>query len=171
MNRCVLAILAVTLGGVARADDSGGNAEDTAAETGLVQRAKEVGVNRCAARIGDVIGFFHGEDSYGHLAVWHKADPDNHLFHGLTTQTYDDGRQISTLAVAPQGEACDVAFTQVFVFGTSCATARETTFKDWKFYADMQGVALFEDPTADSVTLALVPAGQSCLAIKTGAFY
>ena len=171
MNRCVLAILAATLGSVALADDGGGNADQPTKTTGLVQRAKEVGVNRCADRIGDVIGYFHGEDSYGHLAVWHKADPDNHLFHGLTTQTYDDGRQISTLAVAPQGEACDVSFTQIFVFGTACSEARETTFKDWKFYADMQGVALFEDPTADSVTLALVPAGQACLAIKSGAFY
>ncbi len=164
MNRLAFALIVALAGATASADE-------TAEETGLVQRAREVGAQRCAARIGDVIGYFHGEDAYAHLAVWHKADPDHHLFHGVTTQTYEDGRQISALAVAPLGDSCDVSFTQVFVFSTACGEARDTTFKDWKPYADMQGIALFQDPSAESVTLALVPAGQSCLAIKTGAFY
>lgn len=161
MNRYAAALAAATFAIPAHAQEN----------AGLVQQATQVGVKQCAARVGEVVDYFHGKDAYAHLAVWNKADPDKHLFHGMTTQEYTDGRQISTLAVSPQAERCDVSFTQVFIFTTTCPAARETSFKDWKFYADLQGIPLYEDPSADSVTLALVPAGTSCLAIKTGAFY
>lgn len=144
------------------------HAEDTA----LVKQANQVGATPCATHIGNLVKFVHPRDNYAHMATWNKADPAKRMFQGLTSEAYTDGRQLVNVAVTPNAAgSCDLSFTQIFVYQASCTEARETTFKEWKYYADISGVALYEDPTSPSVNVAFISSGPTCVVVKTGAMY
>jgi hypothetical protein len=48
---------------------------------------------------------------------------------------------------------------------------RETIFDKWKYFADMAGAGVYEDPTTANVNVILSPTKSGCLVVKTGILF
>lgn len=131
-----------------------------------------LGFKTCANNASAVTKFLYDEDDFAYLNTWNQTDADKHTALTLTTKTYSDGASFATVATTPTPDgACDASFSQIFVLSESCAKLRDTTFKEWKFYGDLGGTPLYEDPTSDSVVVGLATIQSNCLVIKTGVFF
>ena len=116
--------------------------------------------------------FLYEADDYAYVNTWHKDATDQHATLTLASKAFEDGPSVATLAVTPStGGTCDTTFTQLFVLPQSCPALRDTTFKAWKFYVDLGGVASYEDPTSPAVVALFLPVATGCLVVKTGLLF
>jgi hypothetical protein len=137
-----------------------------------IEALKSKGFVACAGTASSVLKFLHKNDDFAYLNIWNVKAADTHAATIFTVKPYSDGHSYSsiTTTVRPDG-GCDAGFTQIFYFAETCPKLRDTTFKDWKFYMDLGGVPVYEDPTSTTVVIALAPAGTGCLVLKNGTFY
>lgn len=128
----------------------------------------KLGFQRCSSALNSVVNFVHDDNDYTYLNTWGVASPNDSLFNSLTVRRYGDSYSVSSISVTPSTAGkCDSSLTQVLVFGdTSCPTLREKTFKNWKFYSEMAGIGVYEDPTSNSSVVMLIPNGVGCLVVK-----
>lgn len=132
----------------------------------------KLGVSQCLGTIARMTKFMYDADDFSYLNTWHKDDPDSHMTMTLTGKPYSDGNSLATVATAPAADgSCDASFTQLFVFADSCAKLRDSTFKEWKYFSDLGEVPLYEDPTSDSVVVALANLQSGCLVVKAGLLF
>ena len=116
--------------------------------------------------------FIYDKDDFAYLNTWHKASPDKHMSLTTTAKPYSDGTSIAAIAASPTADGtCDTNFVQVFVINESCPKLRDTTFKEWKYYADLGGTPIYEDPTSESVVASLASIQDGCLVVKTGMIF
>jgi hypothetical protein len=146
--------------------------KDTSKDYRAIEALKGKGFIACAGSASTVLKFLHKSDDFAYLNTWNVKAADTHAATIFTVKPYSDGHSYSsiTTTVRPDG-GCDAGFTQIFHFTDTCPTLRDTTFKEWKFYMDLGGVPVYEDPTSTSVVIALAPAGTGCLVLKNGTFY
>ena len=137
-----------------------------------VEALKGKGFTSCAPTAATVLKFLHKNDDFAYLNTWNVKAADTHAATIFTVKPYTDGNSYAsmTTTMRPDG-GCDTGFTQIFFFTETCPKLRDTTFKDWKFYMDLGGVPVYEDPTSTTVVIALAPAGNGCLVLKNGTFY
>lgn len=142
------------------------------AEYRSIEALKAQGVNRCAGAMSTITKFLYEVDNFAYLNQWNKGKPDQHSSQSLISKKYSDTVSISSITSSPTTDnSCDTNFTQVLVSSDSCAKLRDTLFKDWKYYHDLEGTAIYEDPTTESVSLTLTAIENSCLIVKTGLLF
>lgn len=137
-----------------------------------VEALKSLGVKKCASAISTMTKFIYDKDDFAYLNTWHKAGPDKHMSLTTTAKPFSDGTSIAAIAASPTSDgACDTNFVQIFVINESCPKLRDTTFKEWKYYADLGGTPTYEDPTSESVVASLASFQGGCLVVKTGMIF
>jgi hypothetical protein len=137
-----------------------------------VEMLKREGVKRCAPRHLAITEFIHDSDNFAYFNQWNRNEPDKHVVATLTTRSYEDGTGVSFMATTPTVQGgCDVTFTHVFYARESCGKLRDTTFKEWKYYSELGGRSMYEDPTAQSVKVTLLPIDTACMVVKTGTLF
>jgi hypothetical protein len=137
-----------------------------------VEMLKSKGFQRCAGSTGDVTEFIYDKDKFGFVNMWNVAQTDRRSAMTVTSKQYSDGRAITVVSTAPNvAGSCDSSFTQVLVADESCTKVRETTFKDWKYWDEVDGLPFYEDPTSKNVVVTLNPFKGACLVIKTGILF
>jgi hypothetical protein len=106
------------------------------------------------------------------LSIWKREGADHHMGFMLLARKYVDGTVTMTISAsrAPDG-GCDLSFTQVVPMAESCAAVRDKTLPNWKYYSDMVGAGIYEDPTSDTVHALLVPSGSGCIVKKSGMLF
>jgi hypothetical protein len=145
---------------------------DKAKEYRAVESLKSKGFKACADTATSVMKFLHKTDDFAYLNTWNVKEADTHAASVFTVKPYSDGNSYASMTAQVRADGgCDAAFTQIFYFAETCPKLRDTTFKDWKFYMDLGGVPVYEDPTSTTVVIALAPAGNGCLVLKNGTFY
>jgi len=134
------------------------------------QQGYDVGFRDCAAAVDNLVKFIHEDDqNYAYFGQWSATDPNRETFSSLTSEVYNDGKGLTAFAATKNAAGkCSVVVTQTVVIpNTICATLRETTFKTWKEYAELNGDKILEDPTTPNANVVLTPIGQTgCLLLK-----
>lgn len=150
----------------------------SSAETKLsraVQQGADQGFKACAPMLDQLVKFMHEDDeAYSHVGSWAPTDTDDTLFTALTGSPIPESTAISSFsAVKNKAGRCDATLTHVApVLDVSCATVREQVLKDWKFYSDLAGAAIYDDPTLEGSSVILSPMGKAgCLIVKTVVLY
>jgi len=137
-----------------------------------VEALKSLGVRSCVSAISSMTKFMYDKDDFAYLNTWHKESADKHMSLTLTAKPYLDGTSVAAIAASPTpAGTCDTNFVQFFVVNESCPKMRDTTLKDWKYYADLGGTPMYEDPTSESVVVALASVQSGCLIVKTGMLF
>lgn len=125
----------------------------------------------CASGINRVANWLLDQDG-ATLALWNSANPDGHAGTVIGTKRYSDGNNVVHLTGTPVKDGgCDVAFTVVLPAAESCSNLRETAFKDWKYFTDLQGLPVYDDPTVSTVSVILQSVGSGCAITKMGVFF
>jgi hypothetical protein len=145
----------------------------SAQDARAVEVLKSKGFTTCAESLSTITEFLYEKESFAYLSQWNEQDTDRHTALTLTSKPYSDGTSLAAITTTqtPAG-TCDMTFTQIFVFGQSCTSLREKTFADWKYYGELEGIPMYEDPTAGSVVVVLAPfKAASCLVVKSGILF
>ncbi|SRR5258708_1226376 len=160
MLKAIIAVFACAVAVVAHAQD-----------TRAVEMLKQKGFVKCADRLARVTEFLHGKSTYAFLNVWNSAAPDTHAAATTTGRNYADGPGYAFITSVPVASGCDATFTQIFLADDTCTKVRETVFEKWKFFSDLAGGAVYEDPTTSNVNVILSPVKSGCLVVKTGILF
>lgn len=132
---------------------------------------KENGYTYCAKVINEVTNWLMGQDASA-VGLWKQSDADNRIGGLLASKRYPDGSTVMTVnAMKTASGGCDAFFSWVLPSEMSCPSIREKTFKDWKFYMDLAGVPIYDDPTTSNVQVSLIPSQSGCIVNKTGVLF
>jgi hypothetical protein len=147
-------------------------ADDGDVKTQSAIQLRENGFKACAHAVDDIASFVFKSD-FAYLNLWNQSHIDKHAVLVTGAKSYAVGKGILTITASEsQVGTCDASFTLVMPFAEDCAKLRQTTLKEWKFYSDkLDGIAVYEDPSASTVNLTLEPFQGGCLAVKTGLFF
>lgn len=122
-----------------------------------------------------LVKFMHEDEAnYAFMTFWSKSKPDDSPLYTVISEPSETAHAIGAYTVVKTGAgACDGTFTWVApITNRSCAAIRDEELKEWKFYSDLGGAAVYEDPTMSSSTVILSPIGTTgCLMVKTFAAY
>jgi hypothetical protein len=137
-----------------------------------VEAAKQLGFRTRAKTVSVLTDFIYGKDSFSYVNTYNTKEIDRHALLMLTSKPYSDGTSVAAVTTSPTpAGTCDGTFVQVFMIAESCPKLRDTTFQQWKYYMDLGGVALYEDPSSDSLVVALASVPSGCLIVKTGMIF
>ena len=143
----------------------------SADDTDYTATFREKGYKYCAAAMNRISNWLIDQDGQV-LNQWNIASPDEHMGNMLGSKLFSSGNSIMNLnGVKTVDGGCDLAFTLVLPVEKSCASLRESAFKDWKYYVDIQGVPIYEDPTSGNVSAILQTVGSGCVITKVGVFF
>ena len=147
-------------------------AEESAPTTRAGQQAFQQGFRDCAPDLDAAVKFVHEDDAaYSQLGTWSKDHPNGEVFNSLTAAP---GTGVASFTgVKTAAGTCNTLITQVVPAPTrSCQEVQKTAFKDWKYFSDLGGAPVFEDPTSGNVNVVFVPLGRkSCLIVKQVVFF
>lgn len=140
-------------------------------ETDYAMTLKAQGYKYCNSAINKAANWLVDQDA-GTVAQWKEGDADRHMGVLIATRRYANGNTLLHLsAMRASDGGCDVSFSLVVPVEKSCTGLRETTFRDWKFFGDVQGIPLYDDPTTNSISVALQPIGTMCIVNKMGMLF
>ena len=132
---------------------------------------REKGYKYCATAMNRISNWLIDQDGQT-INQWNIANPDEHMGNMLGSKHYSDGNSIMNLnGTKTLDGGCDLGFTLIVPVEKSCASLRETAFKDWKYYDDVQGTPVYEDPTSGNVSAILQSVGTGCVITKVGVFF
>lgn len=172
MKASLMKFLAVLAAMLALAPSAAAQQQPAQPQYQSVEALKSLGVRNCLGAVTNMTKWLYDTDDFAYLNTWHKDAADKHMSLTMTSKAYSDGTSIAAIAVAPTpAGTCDTTFSQLFVVKESCAKTRDTTFKEWKYYADLSGTPMYEDPTSESVVVALASVPNGCLIVKTGMLF
>lgn len=142
-----------------------------AADTDYAENLSKNGAGYCGKAINSIANWVLGESGQA-LSTWHAAKPKEHGVAVLIGKHYKDGSPILTITAVPVADGgCDASFTYVLPVSKSCSSLRDTTFKEWKYAGELQGTALYDDPTTVNVNVALQSFSDMCVVTKTGILF
>ncbi len=143
-----------------------------AAEDDYSELLRKQGFSYCAPAINKVANWLIDQDA-GTLSQWKEGgNADNHVGILMANKRYKDVNVFLHLGASKNNSGgCDLTFSTTYIFEQSCSSIRETTFKGWKYYGEMQGLAIYEDPTTTNVQVTFQSTGSGCVVMKTGAFF
>lgn len=136
-----------------------------------LQDLKKAGVTRCSEATEKTLTYLDEEHQSAYLTQWNETAANEHSTLLTLARTYDDTTAMATVTVTKVASGCDVTFTQIFSLSESCAKLRDTSFKDWKFYHQLAGAALYEEQTSRNLTVSLVPQPSGCMVTKMGILF
>jgi hypothetical protein len=132
---------------------------------------REKGASYCSKAINKTANYLL-DSSSEIVAVWNIEAPGQHGASILTGSRVGDTSGISHITASQNGAGgCDVAFTVTIPLPTACAALRESTFKEWKYFGVLSGLAVYDDPTTENVSVMLQPAGSGCVVVKMGSLF
>lgn len=138
--------------------------------TRAVQAGFAAGFTDCAGPLDAAVKFVHEDDqAYAQLGTWSKDNPNGEAFNTVTSERLPGGQSVTSFTgVKTASGKCDTLFTQVLaVPAKSCEALAKTSFKGWKYYSDLNGAAVYEDPTSPSVNVILIATSKtSCVIVK-----
>ena len=134
---------------------------------------KDKGFKKCADATTAITGFVYKKETFAFLNLWNQSDPDRHAAITLATKTFPDvGPTFTTITAVPNAAGtCDGTFTYILVSESACAVIRETVFKEWKYYGEINGTPIYEDPTSANVVVTLAQMKSVCLVAKSGSLF
>ena len=140
----------------------------SAAETEISKAAKKIGLTTCGDRISGLSVFLLKDSTHGSHSSWNQKAANKHLFYSMTIKVYSDNQsQISTIAAPTSAGGCDMVYVETMVMPGSCASAREKTFKSWKFAAETNGtVVLGASEVTANIYLTPVLNNTACMVAK-----
>lgn len=142
-----------------------------ARETVPSKHARQKGIVKCKHLVDDIANFVLRKHAHGSIGTWNKKDPDNRLFSSMMSLEFTNSHAIATMHVAPNAAgSCDGSYTRVVYLDKSCATARETTYKEWKDSGTLRGLTVLENQSGAVVKI-LLPAGNGCVAVTNEIIY
>jgi len=135
------------------------------------QQATKNGFITCKKTVDDIARFVAKDHEHSSLSTWNNKTPDTRMFNSNMNVKYSDGNSVAVISVSPtKSGKCDGAYTTIFPIAESCAVARETTFKDWKFFSESAGLIVLENINGN-LSKTLLPVGSGCAAITTEVVY
>ena len=140
----------------------------------LTQALVSKGFKKCAQDLDRVVKWVHKDDRNAYVTVWSRTQPDQRTAFATTSHGYADGSSmVTTFTASPDAaDKCSISSAQVFTSADSCASLRETTFKEWKYLLDMGTTTAYERPLEQEVTVFLTPTRSGgCIAVKQAIFY
>lgn len=127
------------------------------------------GFSQCASSLNALTKFTYGSDDFAYRVFWGQTDTNNSTASLLAAKNYADGVSYSYIVSTPTPRReCDQSFTHIISSANSCASIRESTFKDWKYEVDLGTISTYADPTSAAVKVALLQVQATCIVIKTG---
>lgn len=142
------------------------------ADYASIAQLKEKGFTKCAGSQAATTKFLYPEEDYAYLNVWNAGHPDTHMATTVTSKKFTDGSGVALITTTPTASGeCDSSLVQVFYSAESCTKLRETIFKKWKFFNDLGGTPVYDDPTTDNISVVLAPNGDGCLVVKYAALF
>ena len=143
-----------------------------AADDDYSELLRKQGFSYCTPAINKVANWLVDQGA-GTLSQWKEGgNADNHVGILMANKRYKEGNAFLHLAASKNNSGgCDITFSTTFILEQSCSSIRETTFKTWKYYGEMQGLPIYEDPTTPNVQVNFQQTGSSCVVMKTGVFF
>ena len=140
-------------------------------DTDFAKVLREKGHKHCSSSINTAANFLTEKDA-STQSLWNQDDANNHMGLFIASKRYSDVNSLLVLSAQRTTlGGCDVSFKLTFGADKSCASVRETTFKDWKFYGEIQGLPIYKDPTTDNIQTVLQPLGSGCIVNKMGVLF
>jgi hypothetical protein len=134
-----------------------------------VQQGYDKGFHDCARALDRLVKFIHQDDSkYANFGQWSENNTNERIFSTVTSEPNSEGSGITSFTAQKNTSGkCDVSVSQIIYTEDSCIKVRDEDFKDWKYYGDLGGSAILEDPTStnDNVILTSLQ-GNKCLIVK-----
>ena len=141
------------------------------AETVPTKQAKKNGFTTCAPLVEQLSDFLVKKNNHGSVATWNSKSSDKRQFNTIVPIQYSDGNSVSTISVSQSKNGqCDGNYTSIFYLDSSCSVERETTFKEWKYKAELAGLIVLTNPSG-GVDKVLLPAGSGCVSISRETVY
>jgi hypothetical protein len=132
---------------------------------------RDKGFKYCAASLNNVANWLIDHDGMV-ISQWNEVNAEGHVGTMIGSKRYSDGNAIMYLnGIKTSNEGCDITFTQVIPTDSSCTDLREKAFKEWKYFHDLMGIPVYEDPTSANVSMMLQPIGTGCVITKTGVLF
>lgn len=142
------------------------------AEYASVAQLKAKGFVKCSGSQSTVTKFVYAKENFEYLNLWNANHPDTHMATTVTSRKFSDGSGVAVITTTPTASGeCDSNLVQIFYSAESCSQLRETTFKEWKFFNDLGGTPVYDDPTAENVSVVLAPNNNGCLVVKYAALF
>ena len=150
---------------------SSANAGDTLPR----QKAEELGIKKCLAKIEKVADYAIEKASHGSDTTWNNKNVDGRLTSFFVSRGYSDGDSQINMQFAPTlSGGCDAVYTETMVFEGQCSIVREDTFKKWKYRGSLNSKTLILQNENGNVDLYLTPAGKKsdlCIATQREVVY
>lgn len=125
------------------------------------QKAEELGVKKCFAKIEKIADYAIEKASHGSDATWNSKDVDGRLVSFFVSRGYSDGDSQINMQFAPTlSGGCDVVYTETMVFESQCSIVREDTFKKWKYRSSLNNKTLILQSESGNVDVYLTPTGK-----------
>ena len=125
----------------------------------------------CASAVNKASNWLVGQDA-GTIGLWKPRDADNHVGVLIASKRFSDTSSLMHLsAMRTAAGGCDLSFSLVYTFNKACSVLRDTTFKEWKFFGDVKGIPVYDDPTTSNVQVVLQPFGIGCVVSKMGVLF
>ncbi len=142
-----------------------------AEDTDYAEQLRKNGNTTCLDKINSTINWLIGQD--GHVvSQWNVKNPNSHVGVLIGSKQFIDGSVMAHVSASQNKMGgCDVVFTHIIPSEKSCPNLRETTFKDWKFFGDMAGVPIYDDPTSSNISASLLTNKSGCIVTKTGTLF
>jgi hypothetical protein len=145
-------------------------AQDPPQPTRAVKPAFDAGFHDCAPQLDAAVRFVHEDDTaYANLGTWSKDRPNDEAVNLVTSEAFPGAASVTSFTgVKSAAGKCDTTFTQVLaVPEKSCEALAKDAFKDWKFYGELGGSPVYEDPTSPNVSVVLIAMTRtSCIVFK-----
>lgn len=139
---------------------------------GSIAQLKAKGFMACSGSQSTATKFLYNKDDYAYLNVWNAKDPNAHLASTVTSKKFSDGAGVAVITTTPTvNGACDSNLVQIFSSTETCSKLRETIFKEWKFFNDLGGTPVYDDPTSGNVSVVLAPNDSGCLVVKYASLF
>lgn len=137
-------------------------------ETDYAKNLRDKGFQYCAGPVNTLTNWLVGEDA-ATLSLWNDVAADKHV--GVLIASVRDSaatRFLHLTATRTSQDGCDISFSLQANTESSCASVRETVFKGWKFYGDVGGVTVYDDPSTPNVQVVLRQTWGVCQVTKFG---
>lgn len=133
--------------------------------TVVATQAKNNGVVVCASAVENAANFIIGDRDHASHSVWHSGNPNGRIFTSMTSKGYSDGDAHVTIIAAPVSDGkCDTTYVETFAVERTCISARETVYKDWQFYGELNGTIALENQAGTvNIYLTSQGSGNVCL--------
>ncbi|MGL4648214.1 MAG: hypothetical protein ACRC1H_02300 [Caldilineaceae bacterium] len=134
-----------------------------------VLHARQNGVIRCQAQIGELASRAIDTQAHSALSTWSTARPDQHQFQSVVALRYPNApaapNAAAILTATPGGQAgCDSAIVQIYPSTHGCKTLADgLAARGYSAVGDLTGFIVYQDAAKQRAML--LPSGTQCVIV------